>query len=179
MIDDKSTVYSYVTGQEAWFVAVGQTTMAGQILAMDQLVSGTAAAMGQSASYLSNQKIAGVDTMNLIMVSMPSAGPGAPGDCDSSFVKVNSNGTYEVGLNMNDGQNPALDQFMAGTGGVAPIFQSSAGSGSTFGTAYSDGATGLYVAPGAYATPDTGVYSGNYITLYYIGMGVMLEYYHN
>ena len=195
-VDSDSQVYSHVTGQEAWFVALGQTTLAGQIIAMNQLVAGTANAVsgGQvKASYTSQSFIQGVTTVNMMMVVMGTT-LGAGDDYDATMVMnvtfekdANGNLVYDesgrvkyesgtVGLNMTN--NPAVDQFIAGTGGKAPVFQSSAASGTTYGTAYSDGATGLYVAPGAYAMPDTGCYEGDYISLYYMGLGIMLEYYH-
>ena len=178
IVDDKSEMYSYVTGQEAWFVAVGQTGMAGQILAMNQLISGTAAAQGITAGYTSSDKIQGVSTMNLIMVVMGAGLTiGGNDDYDGSFTKGGV-----TALQMNDGMNPVVDQFLSMTGGQAPVFQSSAGSGTTLGTCFSDGANGIFTgvnADGSYAfaTKDSGCFDGDYITLYYLGMGVLLEYY--
>ena len=177
VIDDKTEIYSYVTGQEAWFVAVGQTSMAGMIMAMNALVSGTAAAQGINASYTTTTKIQGVSTMNLIMLVM---GEGlALGDGT-----VDYDGSCTIGgqtvLQMNDGMNPLLEGYIAATNAMsatgAPVFQSSAG-----GVAYSDGATGCYqidFSTGASGYATGNFFQGDYITLNYLGMGILLEYYH-
>jgi hypothetical protein len=166
IVDDKSELYSYVTGQEAWFVAVGQTQLAGQILAMNQLVNGTAAAQGLSASYTSNEKITGVNTVNMIMVCMGVGSTITGGEDYDGTMTVNG----VMGLNMTN--NPYVDAYTQATGGQAPIFQSSAG-----GTCYTDGKTGIYTQQGI-ATKESGCFDGDYLTLYFMGITVMLEYYH-
>ena len=177
VIDDKTEIYSYVTGQEAWFVAVGQTSMAGMIMAMNALVSGTAAPQGITASYTTTTKIQGVSTMNLIMLVM---GEGlALGDGSQDY-----DGSCTIAgntvLQMNDGMNPLLEGYIAATNAMsamgAPVFQSSAG-----GVAYSDGATGCYqidFSTGASGYATGNFFQGDYITLNYLGMGILLEYYH-
>ena len=178
VIDDKTEIYSYVTGQEAWFVAVGQTAMAGQIMAMNALINGTAAPQGITAGYTTTTKIQGVSTMNLIMLVM---GEGlALGDGTQDYDGSCTIGGQTV-LQMNDGLNPLLEGYIAATNamGGAPVFQSSAGGvayGNPYGSApgcyqidFSTGATG-------YATGN--FFQGDYITLNYLGMGVLLEYYH-
>jgi len=165
-VDGKSELYSYVTGQEAWFVAVGQTAMAGQILAMNQLVQGTAGAFGMSAAYTTDTKITGVKTVNMIMVNMGvGLAMGTGEDYDGS---ITIDGT--TGLNMNN--NPMVDAYVGATG--APVFQSSDG-----GTCFTDGKSGCYgLGQTGTTNPDASCFTGDYLTLYYLGMGIMLEYYH-
>ena len=180
--DSKSELYSYVTGQEAWFVAYGQTALAGQIVAMNQLITLYGGyPTGQSASFSASDKIQGVNTVNIIMVNMGTGSAiTATGD--------KYNGSYQkgdvVGLSMTN--NPMLDaynqffDYAVQTGQAAqipPFFQSSSG-----GIAYTDGATGCYsVNFGDYSitnAPDASFYQGEFLTLYYMGIGIMLDYYH-
>ena len=206
-----SVLYSYVTGQEAWFVAVGQTTMAGQILAMDQLVSGTAngiyqqmsaygvpgAEIFKDVSYLSKTKINGVETMNLIMVNMGSGMGFEDLGYEGSFTRITTDGNGNVlssvvGLNMHNPEtegdlsttkNPQYYAYKSATGGQAPIFQTSNG-----GTSFGNIGTAQLPQPGLYyfdgqvptlAPQNPEMYTGEYITMYYIGLGVMLEYYNS
>lgn len=178
-----SELYSYVTGQEAWFVAVGQTAMAGQILGMNQLVS---LSSGGKASYLSDQFITGVNTMNMVMVNM---GPGTDftdRGYQGTFTEIKNNPGGESvtinGLNMTSNQSVAMykavmEQLIAMgyVDAMPPFFQSSTG-----GTCFSDGATGCYgmnFSNYQQCAPDPECFKGDYITLYYMGMGIMLEYY--
>ena len=66
------------------------------------------------------------------------------------------------------------------TGESAPIFQSSGG-----GIAFTDGKTGVYGLsfaangmPTGQTAPSAAFSQGDYFTLYYMGVGIMLEYYH-
>lgn len=181
VVDDKSVLYSYVTGQEAWFVAVGQTQLAAQIMAMDTLISNTNYS-GIAASYISNKHIANVNTVNMIMLNMGTGTTLNPSEQYSgSFTRINADGTKTVALNMaasydtSREQNKLLNDYKTGTGGAAPIFQSSGG-----GIAFTDGTTGCYSLPAtAPGLPENKFYEGEYITLYYSGVGIMLEYYHD
>ena len=172
-----SSLYSYVTGQEAWFVQVQQTAMAGQILALDPFVSGMASQFGINASFTSNSKIQGVDTMNLIMAVLGTT-IGGNEDYDG-ILQANGNTL----LNMTN--NTDVDGYLATLGtmlaagylpAMPPVFQSSAG-----GTCFTDNSTGCYsinhqtYQPGA---PSPACFQGEYISLYYQGMGLLLEYYH-
>lgn len=177
-----STLYSYVTGQEAWFVAVGQTAMAGQILAMSNLVSAGAAQAGTQATYLSDKKITGVSTMNLIMVNMGSG---------FGFEDYGYEGSYTedgvTGLYMKNTDEALPNYFLLNTKEAvkeygAPIFQTSEfmkyyQDGKTHGTCFTDNQSGVYTDLGVPATSAEGCFSGKFITLYTMGMGVMLEYY--
>lgn len=177
-VTGNSELYSYVTGQEAWFVAVGQTQLAAQIKAMSALISGP----GGPHGFTSMDKIQGVETLNMIMVNM---GEGTSLGTDTFNGSFTNNGVNGLLMSRpdynrpgtNPFQNPMLDMYGQLTNGVAPIFQTSAG-----GTAYTDGATGCYgidfTTGNPYASPDASFYQGEYITLYYSGIGIMMEYYH-
>ncbi len=176
-VDDKSDLHTYVTGQEAWFVAVGQTQLAAQIKAMSALIS----AGSPTDGYVATDKIQGVETINMVMVNM-GAGMSLSGaeTYNGSFTKT-QNGSAVTGMMMSRPdnklgtfKNPMYEMYSGATGGQAPVFQSSAG-----GTAYTDGATGCYgIETGGPGAPLQNFYQGDYITLYYMGVGVMMEYYH-
>ena len=195
-VDDKSELYSYVTGQEAWFVALNQTQLAGQILAMNGLIQANLPE-GVTASYNSKDKIPGVTTMNMIMVNMGGGAPMGYADYEGSLT---IGGT--VVLNQNDADktahdnatNPQLKGFLEGSNYQAPVFQSTAGQqyvpkewgmapfdmwnnpGTVF--TYGNLDTGILDANGANPGADHPIYQGDYITLYFMGMGIALEYYH-
>ena len=171
-VDAASDLHTYVTGQEAWFVATGQTPLAAQIKAMNYFVNGTNSGHG----FTSMDKIKGVETINIVMVSM---GTGLSIDgsetYNASYLRA---GVPSLKMSRPDNkreifQNPYLDQYKqltaAENNGVpAPVFQTSGG-----GIAYSDGKleTGKCLGvQGDFA-------SGKYITLYYMGVGIMMDYY--
>ena len=181
-VDDKSILYSYVTGQEAWFVAVGQTQLAAQVTALSKMIEDTAAQAKITAGYTSNQFIENVDTINLIMVNMSRDTP-ADNVINATYNKTSGGSTttaLNMGINDNGKQrNALLDKYQAGTkllaGQVAPVFQSSTG-----GIAATDGTSGCFgidFDAKKPIAPDASFFGGEYVTLYYGGMGVMLEYY--
>lgn len=171
-VDAASDLHTYVTGQEAWFVATGQTPLAAQIKAMNYFVNGTNSGHG----FTSMDKIKGVETINIVMVSM---GTGLSIDGSETYnASYLQAGVPSLKMSRPDNkreifQNPYLDQYKqltaAENNGVpAPVFQTSGG-----GIAYSDGKleTGKCLGvQGDFA-------SGKYITLYYRGVGIMMEYY--
>lgn len=174
VIDEASTLYSYVTGEEAWFVAMKVNPLAQQIKAMSSLLSMSATAQGYTAGYTTTEQVAGQVMMNLVMVNMTVGGDPLAG--------LDVDGTLTMGgttvMNQNDGENVAVETYTAVTkqmtGQDVPVFQSSAG-----GTCFCDGETGVYgidLAAGSAAAADASCFSGEYITLYYCGMAVVLEY---
>ena len=204
VVDSASELYSYVTGQEAWFVAINQTSLAGQIVAMNQLIQASLPS-GVNASYVSDQKITGVKTINMIMVNM-GAGMPTTGYADyegsltigdkvvlnqndfnkhaSSFGRNPEGQPYYQGY---DGTNAVLHEFGLAVSMGAPIFQSTGGSfmngpmSVSPGTVFSDGANGVgqyYDEYGKPAGAPAEFFQGDYITLYFMGMGIALEYYH-
>ena len=185
-VDDNSELYSYVTGQEAWFVAVNQTPMAAQIVALSQMVEMTSAAADRTDSYTSTEKINGVKTVNMVMVVMGvSIDPNKPEQYNGSFTQAG-----EKKMEMIKTTNPVKQPVPYSNTWVynnvymahpslcnAPIFQTSSG-----GICFTDAANGLigvdWMNGGAMGAPDSSCFTGDYITLNMYGMGIMLEYYH-
>ena len=172
-----SKIETHVTGQEAWFVAVGQTQLAAQIKAMSALIGG-----GQG--YISTDKIQGVETITMSFVSMAGDGMSLNGDNCNAVYRVNGVTALTTHSPTNTGNNvfanPMLDAYTQATialgGRAAPIFQSSAG-----GTAFTDGKNqALAINFGTYQpeAPAANFYQGDYITLYYGGAGIVLDYIH-
>lgn len=170
VVTGESTIYSYVTGTEAWFVAVGQTPLAANIMAMNGLIQKCAYENGASASYTSTANIQGVSTVNMIYLNM-GTGTTIKDEGYKGTLTIGS----EVVLNMTS--NPMLDTYKGATGGGAPIYQSSAG-----GTAFANPTEGVQncfgIESGAHGAPTASFFQGKYITLYYMGVGLVLEYYH-
>ena len=182
-----STLYSHVTGQEAWFAAVGQVPLAAKILASSAAIAN--ASDGQ-ASYTSGDKIQGVTTMNMVMVNM---GEGL--DFSSTgyrgtytVVKTDGNGneiSRVTALNMTD--NTELNNYqntintLLGMGYIdpqyiPPIYQSSAG-----GTFCSDGQSNCFsFNHSTFQQGDVpeGSFEGDFVSMYQMGIGILLEYYH-
>ena len=50
VVDDKSELHTYVTGQEAWFVAMGQTALASQIIALNKGVVDTSTVLAANGA---------------------------------------------------------------------------------------------------------------------------------
>ena len=190
-----SDLHSYVTGQEAWFVAVNQTATVGKILSMNYPVQlatgGTQSNPNTGSGFLSTGKIAGVTTMNLIMLNM---GPGqdmTDRGFEGSFVSViaetgedgftkrDEAGNITIlkqttGLYMKNSDEEVPSSALNGLKGKypdAPIFQSS-----QF-TESKDGACGIFNGSSVIVV-DTAFKEGEYITVYVMGFGMMLEYYH-
>ena len=129
-ISADSKVYSYVTGQEAWFTAMSATTIVAQIKALNGLFG----ASGGTGSFLTKLPNNG-DTQffNMVMANIPYSDSGAAGifgagDIDGKF-------TYgdQVLLDMNDSQFGSFgDPYVAGYAAnaltkSAPIFKSNNG----------------------------------------------------
>ena len=168
-VDKDSVLQSYVTGQEAWFVAVGQTQIAAQIKAMS-------ATIGNGKGFTSTDKINGVETINMVMVAMGNTGATLKGTTPnvsySRDGKVlmqshhpNNTKTFQVERDQTINyitQNPSYSALK-----TAPIFETSTG--------------GLgYVNQKMQCTAlDAKFYTGDHITLYYTALGanIMMEYY--
>ena len=178
--DYKSEIYSYVTGQEAWFVAVNHTSTASDIKALDQLVAGTSAAMGSPATYTSTDKIEGVSTITFMFMVMGTGTElGSTEKYKGTFTRINEDGSATVGLNMADPYvNGYIDGIKAAMGVEAPVFQSSVGA-VFYANPYppQPGCFSLDTATFQPTAPMQGSFMGDYLSLYYLGMGVMLEYF--
>lgn len=169
VVDDKSVLESNVTGQEAWFVAVGQSNLVMQIMALDNTITASLPE-GVKASFVANDRITDskVNTINMIYVNM------GVGTAITGGEKYR--GTFTIAENTitNMTSNPVVDAYISATGGQAPIFQSSAG-----GTAFSNGENACYgIETGAPGAPTPNFFEGDYITLYYMGLGILFEYNH-
>lgn len=176
-IDAASTLESWVAGTEAWFTAMGVSPLATNIKAMSGLITASAAQQNKTAGYI---KADGNETfINLIYVNMVAGTDAlAGGNVDG---KVTVNGADVI--NQNDGENTLAETYISATTalGAPPIFQSSAG-GVCFGNPGSDalpaGAYGLDFTTGQPSAADSACFEGDYIALYYNGLGVLLEYMH-
>ncbi len=157
-VDTKSVLYSYVAGTEAWFVANNMVALANQIKQLDYPISQTAAAYGVTAGIttLKNPGLENTQSCNLIYALRGN------GSNNGSF-KIE--GTIDQDLSYLNDPSTMIGQFNAATGGQAPIIESSGG-----GTAF---------------ITDTGIqnhspelFRGDYLSLYYAGLGIVVGYYH-
>ena len=89
-ISEDSQVYSYVTGQETWFVAMGATGIVAQIKALNGLF----AAHGGNGSYLTKLPGNGETLFfNMVMINIPYTDTGAAG----IFGAGDIDGTFSIG----------------------------------------------------------------------------------
>ena len=179
-IDKASKLESWVTGEEAWFKAFGLTSTAMDIKGLSTLLNITGTHFGKNASYVKDEN--GTTYVNIIYVNMAAGadvlsilGGNAP-DIDGT-IAIDG----KVVANQNDGENVIVDTYVGAikqmTGSVPPVFQTSAG-GTCFGNPYGDqpGVYGIDFSTGSMALPDASCFEGEYITLYYNGIAILLEY---
>ena len=183
-ISEDSLLYSYVTGQEAWFTAMQATPIAQDILKMNMPISmaQTAYGLGSGTGFATTLPNNG-DTqfINLIMINMESMDDasgllGATNDVDGS-VKIGDQTILDMN-DVGDGKygNETVNTIKGTPLGAAPIFNSSAG-----GTAALVPDASMGLEPGFYnadmsAYASTELFLGDYLTLYYGSMGVILGY---
>ena len=190
-ISADTEIYSYVTGQEAWFTAVGATTTAAQIKAMNPLI---AAGSSSQKGFITNlPKNGTTEFINIIMINMVAMEDasdllGTTDDIDGSLT-IGGNTV----LDMNDTANGQLygNQMVAGMKGsalgAAPILYSSAGGIGALVPDMTLGAPGIYdLAFAPDGTPYPVPYDftaegktlgeGNYMTIYIGNLGVVLGY---
>ncbi len=181
IIDEETSIYSYSTPDSIWFTSLGANSIATQIVALDGLFT------PGYTSFMTTNPLDGVyngNFMNIIMVNLKS------GYDLTNLGNDDLDGTFSVGdntlLNMNDGENAAVEQIIALSSGAAPVFQSAAGitSGTGLGVGYFDGST---MVTGLTGDPATDGYNqqllynaeGGYLMLYFNGMGIVLGDYHS
>ena len=168
IVHDDSPIHTYVTGQEAWFVAVGQTQLAAQIKTMSLPLSAASGGHG----YLSTSKIQGVETVNMVMVSMGSGVNPLGVETNVSFVRKGVVALQSSRSSTRaEFQNLPVKAVQAATaaqnnGVAAPIFQTSGG-----GLSYINASMACVPAGGDLS-------AGDYVSLYYQGAGILVEYYH-
>ena len=190
-ISADTEIYSYVTGQEAWFTAVGATTTAAQIKAMNPLI---AAGSSSQKGFITNlPKNGNTEFINIIMINMVAMEDasnilGTTDDIDGSLTI----GGNKV-LDMNDpapGQlygNQMVAGMKASALGAAPILYSSAGGIGALVPDMTLGAPGIYdLAFAPDGTPYPVAYNftadgknldeGKYMTIYIGNLGVVLGY---
>ena len=98
-IDESSTVYSYVTGQEGWFKQMGATGMAAQIIALDALFN--------AGGTTFRKTIDGKQVMNIVALYKA-------GDADSTtgLFENATSGKGKFGKNQFSMNGGVLDAFM-------------------------------------------------------------------
>ena len=141
--------------------------------------------------------------MNMIMVNMGAGAPTSYADYEGSLtiggtVVLNQNDFNKYANSFGtpddqtysgyDGTNVMLHAYGQAVAMGAPIFQSSAAQeingpmSISYGTALSDGYSCIYsnidFATNNKSPANPLCFQGDYITLYFMGMGIALEYYH-
>ena len=167
--DAASTIYSYVTGQEAWFTAYSMTQLATQMIGLNQPISLSANAYMTSASFTTKLEGMDGDFINLIYVNRGPNGSFTLADAGSINPNEQMAATYIQ----------ATNQF---TPGGAPVFQSSEG-GIAFFNGITDGSTlplsGLTGNPSApLGNPDATVFAGDHLNIFYGGLSLFVGYFH-
>lgn len=165
-VDATSVLWSYVTGQEAWFVANGVSQLAGQILALNKPINDMSQLYGNgtnaSITSTSNTGMNGIATANLIFANRGPRGK----------IVVEGEGT----MDMTDQTMRAVQAgFKNATGQDVPVLQSAAG-----GIAGSDGQSQVF-SP-TMSAPDATFFQGDYMNLFMntplFEIGVFMQYYH-
>lgn len=170
-VDSASEIWSYVTGQEAWFQAHGQAQTAASLLTLDQPLSTTAAGYaaagaGKNSTILSTQKGTG-DTK---FVNLP-------------FVAWGGIATYTVDGKMvfnSEDQNVKNFQATPYAQAGAPLFQSSEGGYGTF-IGSPENPLPIYSASTfSNLSPEEAakLFDGDYLGVYIPGFSILLSYYH-
>lgn len=163
-VDDKSILESWVSGDEPWFEHFAQGKA--------QMIAALSAVFGNNASYINSE-----GEMNMIALNM-SDGYGITG-ASGVHGKVTINNQTAVDM-LPDSQSYATisavtSALKAQTGEDVPAFMSSEGGvGYYLGTQY--GLVGYDVTSGPTLAPSS-LYQGNYLGVYYMGMGITLEYF--
>ncbi len=182
-IDDKSEVFSYVVGNEAWFTSHGVSDQVTTISALNGFFQMNGASFTAQLGESTN------NYMNMIMIVMeadfiPGLSTGTPSDVDGSLT---INGTSA--LNMDDGMR---EIYSPEAGGIVTI-------PSEYGNGYVDVIKGQAAAAGAPIPPpifvssaggvgysdlqtftnltvDNSIYQGDYVALYWYNLGIALGF---
>ena len=172
-IDEKSDVFSYVVGDEAWFVAHGINQQVGMIGGINDYF----AAAGSTFKTYFGENTNGF--MNLIMINMdeayiPGVSTGTPTDIDGSLIIGGTTALYMDDANGSEYGNPVIDYIKSMSAGAPlppPIFVSSAG-----GAGYSDLNSLTDVATLNPAVPEGKIFEGDYLALYWYNLGIALGF---
>ena len=171
-----SDVHSYVTGQEAWFVAMGVNSLAQTIMNLDDMINKTASQfpVGTNASFTyndPNKTGRGEACMNIICVNMVAGiNPTSGEDVDGKIV---IDGVTALNQNDDDPISQMVDMLTAATKGEAPVFVSSAG-----GVCITNNVDGIFGldATGNPVAPAVECLFGDFLQISYKGLGILLEY---
>ena len=174
-IDDKSVLYSYVTGEESWFVNYSATSIVGGIKQISDFLL-----QPNGAQFTTNITSSGKDFINMIYLNLSSAAlAGLEDDIDGSL-KIGE----KLLVDMSDTsvyQHPVTGDVLSGNYGDAyvdtvrlgakllespampPIFKSSDG--------------GFTMYDGTKLDKTMGpAFTGNLLTMYYENMGLLMGY---
>lgn len=179
-IDDKTNIFSYVVGNEAWFDAHHISEKAVTISGLNQFFEMVGPMYtGESSSFitkLKDQKGNENDYMNMIMINMdPDYIPGVNDTTDENGNNtvfdidgsLTINGTNALSMNDSDGSNygnSIIDGIMSDEEGDPIVLVSSTG-----GVAWSDLQNVI---------PKTGadIFKGDYLSLYWYNLGIALGF---
>ena len=168
-IDDKTVISTYISTADAWFHAYPTAAMyAEMIVAANDVI----AMMSQgTAGFVDATMYEGSDIMNIVMIDMV-----AGSDLDlTSGADLNSILTVDGKALLNQEELPqAAAMLVATTQGKLPIFVTS--DGGVFGINPQATTPDEAIVTLAGVTPEC--LSGDYITLYWMGMAITFEYFH-
>lgn len=183
-IDEKSKVFSYVVGNEAWFVAHGITEKATDISGINYFFQ------QNGASYTTQLGENTNNFMNMIMINMdadyiPGLSTTTPVDIDGALtigdkaVMDMDDGMRNivVGFNPETGE-PIVQTIPSGYGnGYVTVVQTQAGA-NAYPPIFVSSADGVGYYDGEKMNLVTGaeVYQGDYLALYYYNLGIVLGY---
>ncbi len=164
-VEGECEIWTYVTGQESWFTAVGRAADAALIVALNQPLAGTATGYSMPAAIATTRPDMG-DTqfVNFTVATL------------SGVCSYTVNGVEKM-----NNRASTITDHQSSVLAAAPLFVSS------------NGGAGIYVgtpenpnvpltAPGTNGTLSidqaSKLFSGDYVTLIYGGMSIMMEYFH-
>ena len=160
-----SKLESYVSGTEGWFVGVGASAIVPGIKALDALFN----PFGRS--FLKSNKDGTVTYFNLICVNKSGDAESITAQKIKGSLAINEYSVFDFGAT-----NPYLAGLLDTTFAMgAPAFQTSSANLNN-GIAYGTN-TGLFdIQQKQILDPSNGIYQGEYICMYYNGMGLTLGY---
>ena len=186
-IDENTEIWTFVTGQEAWFKGMGVTSIAQQIQQLGYVLQGTLGTTYIRQEDENGNTSGGTVYMNIIMIQLGVGNSveemlGGTADIDGSFTKGGV--TY---MDMSDKYtspsiaggtvgygNQGVATLIGSYGGQAPVFNTAVGGVGVF-----DG-TQLQTSLTGDATLDAmnkqGLTMGDYIALHMNNMGIVLGY---
>ncbi len=184
VVDEKTIIESYVAGTEAWFVKLGLTDIAANIKKLN-------ATFGNNGSFVKTEN--GVDKMNIIAINMTN-GMGLGGQGAQGKVVV---GSKEV-VNLMKNENADTNLILNVTENKAPVFKTAEGglgyivspdnvnfllqnfyAENDYIETVATGNQQLYLKSLNNAQKEAALSAGDYIGLYYQGIGISLGYFHN